>query len=40
MYILTTAGVPSRPNGIHEHLSTMFEDNSMIIQGEDYVLLG
>jgi hypothetical protein len=40
MYKLTTAGVPSEPNGIHGHLSTTFEDNSMIIQDEDYVLLG
>jgi len=40
MYTLTTAGVPSGPNGIHGHLSTAFQDNSMIIQDEDYVLLG
>jgi len=40
MYMLTTAGVPSGPNGIHRHLSTMFQDNSMIIQDEDYVFLG
>jgi hypothetical protein len=40
MYIFTIAGVPSGPNGIHRHLSTTFEDNSMIIQDEDYVLLG
>jgi hypothetical protein len=40
MYILTTATVPSGTNGIHGHLSTIFQDNSMIIQDEDYVLLG
>jgi len=40
MYILTTSGVPSEPNGFQGHLSTMFKDNSMIIQDEDYVLLG
>jgi len=40
MYGLTTAAVPTGPNGIHRHLSTTFEDNSMIIQDEDYVLLG